>query len=332
MMEDNRLDEISLIDLFAVLWHRKRLIITMVIIAIIGALGFSIVSLVLPAEISPLPNKYTPSALMLINNESSQSGGLSSLIGSMGSVAALAGINVPATASYSELIIYLAGTNSFLDTLVDEFDLVRRYKIKKFPRAESRKILKKFLTAESDEKSGVLKISFTDIDPAFAQGVVNFCVSYLEKRFDELGLDKNKREKENLEINIENTFQEIQKLEQESRQLEQSASRSFGGSLPSIALELNRIQLDLDAQRQVYTQLKVQYELIKIEMSSETPIFQVLELAEAPDQKSGPSRTLICIIVTFAAGFFAVFLAFALNAVENIKEDPDAMAKLKEEK
>ncbi|MDR2245914.1 MAG: lipopolysaccharide biosynthesis protein, partial [Treponema sp.] len=38
---------------------------------------------------------------------------------------------------------------------------------------------------------------------------------------------------------------------------------------------------------------------------------------------------LICIIVTFAAGFFAVFLAFVLNALSNIRNDPEAMAKLR---
>jgi uncharacterized protein involved in exopolysaccharide biosynthesis len=100
-------------------------------------------------------------------------------------------------------------------------------------------------------------------------------------------------------------------------------------NIPSISLDMSRIQLELEAQRQVYTQLKVQYELLKVSMASEKPVFQILEMAEAPDQKSGPSRGMICIIVTFAAAFFSVFLAFVLNAVENIKKDPEAMAKLK---
>ncbi|GHV81318.1 hypothetical protein AGMMS49944_31090 [Spirochaetia bacterium] len=86
------------------------------------------------------------------------------------------------------------------------------------------------------------------------------------------------------------------------------------------------------AQRQVYTQLKVQYELLKVTMASEKPVFQILEMAEVPDKKSGPSRGMLCIIVTFAAGFFAVFLAFVLNAISNIRKDPEAMAKLKGEK
>jgi uncharacterized protein involved in exopolysaccharide biosynthesis len=325
-------DEIALIDLFAVLWRRKRLIITIVVFAIVGVAVFSILSLVLPAKISPLPNKYTPSALMLINDESSKGGGLSSMLGSMGGFAAMAGVNVPVASTYSDLVIYLIGTNTLLDTIVDEFDLVKRYKIKKFPRAESRKKLKKYLVAEADEKSGVLKISFTDMDPFFAQKVVNFCVFYLEKRFDELGIDKNKREKENLEINIAETYREIQRLEEESRRLEQSVNRGTIVNIPAISLESNRINLELTAQQQVYSQLKIQYELLRVSMASEKPVFQILELAEVPDQKSGPSRGLICIIVTVAAGFMAIFLAFVLNMISNIRNDPEAMAKLRKHK
>jgi len=322
-------DEISLIDLFAVLWLRKKMIIAITSLAAIGVVIFSVISLMLPAEKSYLPNQYTPKALMLIDNKSS-GGGLSSMLGNMGGLAALAGVSVPVSSNFSDLAVYLIETNSLLDSVVDEFDLIQRYKVKKFPRATTRKILKKNLKAEFDAKSGVFNISFSDIDPIFAKSVVDYCTAYLEKRFDELGLDKNKIEKENLEINISNTFQEILKLENESRRLEQSvAFGSASGRLPAITTEMNRIALELEAQKQVYTQLKVQYELLRVNMASEKPVFQILEMAEIPDQKSGPGRGMLCIIVTFAAGFFAVFLAFALNAVENIKKDPEAMAKLK---
>ncbi|MDR0387902.1 MAG: lipopolysaccharide biosynthesis protein, partial [Treponema sp.] len=187
----------------------------------------------------------------------------------------------------------------------------------------------KELAASYDEKSGVFNISFTDRDPVFARGVVNYCVSYLQQWFDELGVDKNKLEKENLERNIENTLKEIQNLEVESHRLERTVLGPVPASMPSITFEQNRIALELAAQQQVYSQLKVQYELLKITMASEKPVFQILETAEVPDRKSGPSRGLICIIVVFVAGFFSVFLAFILNSITNIKNDPEAMAKLR---
>ena len=323
-------DEISLIDLFAVLWRRKKMILTITLVAAVGIVVFSIITIVLPPEISPLPNEYTPHALMLIDNKASSGGGLSSMLGSMGGLASLAGVSLPVNASFSELAVYLVGTNSLLDSVVDEFDLITRYEIEKYPRAESRKALKKLLQAAYDEKSGVLAISFTDRDPVFAKNVVDYCTAFLAKRFDELGLDKNKIEKENLETNIASTFEDILQLEEDSRRLERSvAFASPSGGLPAITTEVNRIALELGAKRQVYTQLKVQYELLKVTMASENPVFQILEMADVPDKKSKPSRGMLCIIVVFAAIFLAVFLAFALNAVSNIKNDPEAMEKLR---
>jgi uncharacterized protein involved in exopolysaccharide biosynthesis len=322
-------DEISLIDLFAVLWRRRAMILAITLAAAAAVVAFSVISLLLPSETSPLPNKYTPRALMLINDASSSGGGMASMLASsgLGSLAGLAGVSTGST--FSQLAVYLTGTNSLLDSVVDEFGLIERYEIEKYVRAESRKILKKLLTAEYDADSGVFSIAFTDTDPLFAQQVVNYCVSFLERRFYELGIDKSRLEKENLEKNIGNTFEEIQKLELESHRLEQSVNRSSAANIPAITLELSRISLELGAQRQVYSQLTVQHELLKVSMASEKPVFQVLELAEVPDQKSGPSRGLLCIIVTLAAGFFSVFLAFVLNAVGNIRKDPEAMAKLR---
>lgn len=325
-------DEISLIDLFAVLWRYKLLIIVFTGVAAIFSLIYSLVSLRLPPEKSFLPNVYTPKAHMLINDPNSESGGLSSLINSseLGSLAGLAGFSAKSGKSYGELAVYLTGSNSFLDALIEEFDFVNRYKIEKFKKTDTRIAVLKNLSAKIDDKTGVFTLSFTDIDPVFAQRVVNFAVDHLENRFIEMGLDKNKLEKANLEQNIQNTYTEIVRLRNKSKRLEESVSGGFASQkIPSIMLEINMLKLELDAQETVYTQLKTQYEILKIKLASETPVFQILERAEVPDKKSKPSRTKLCIIVTLASIFISVFIAFLLNAVSNIKNDVDVMAKLK---
>ena len=324
-------DEIDLLDLVSVLLQRKWLIIGITVAAMFFVIAYAALSIILPPETSYLPNEYTPKAHMLINDSSSSGGGISSMLASsgLGGLASLAGVNVPSGSTYSALAVYLAGSNSFLDSVVDHFNLVERYKIKKSPRAESRKAVMKNLSASFDDKAGVLSVSFTDIDPDFAKSVVNYCVAYLETRFTEMGLDKNQLQKENLEVNIKHAYDEILRLEAESQKLDRSAAMgAYTSNGSSLILESTRIRRELSAQEAVYTQLKTQYELLKVQMASESPIFQILEYAEVPDQKSGPSRGMLCIIVTFAAFFGSVFLAFVLNALENIRKDPSAMAKL----
>ncbi|MCL2191975.1 MAG: lipopolysaccharide biosynthesis protein [Treponema sp.] len=321
--------EISLIDLFAVLWRRKVMIIVITMTAAVGVVIFSIITIVLPPEISPLPDVFTPRALMLIDDSASPGGGMG-MGGGMAAFAGLGGIRTGAT--FSDLAVFLFGTHSLLDSVVDEFNIIERFDIDedRSPRAESRDALRRLLRASFDDRSGVLTVSFTDRDPVFARDVVNFVVEYLEARFDTLGLDRNRIEQENLETNLANVFRDIIALEEESRTLEQSFhAANFFGEMHVITADINRIAMELGAMRQVYTQLRVQNEMLKVTIASETPMFQILELAEAPDRKSSPSRGLICVIVTLAAGFFSVFLAFALNAISNIRNDPEAMAKLR---
>ena len=326
-------DEISLIDLFAVLLHYKVLIITVTLIAMIGVVIFSVISLKLPPEKSFLPNKYTAQAQMLINDESSSAGGLSSMLSSsgLGSLASLAGINVGGgTSSNSALAGYLVGSNTILDDVVEKFNLIERFKIEKSPKTSSREALKQVLTSNFDDETGVFSVSFTDIDPVFAKDVVNYVVTQLEERFLDMGIDKNRLTKENLEANIENTYQEILKLQKEIQELEYSVSNVYNPSqTKSIVMDATLKKMELSVQQEIYAQLKAQYEMLKVTMSSEQPTFQILEYAEVPDRKSAPSRGMLCIIVTFAAFFISVFIAFLMNALKNIKNDPQAMAKLR---
>ncbi len=326
----NNDDEISLIDLFAVLLKHKKLIILTTVGFAVFSVVFSIISLVLPPKNSPLPNKYTSTAYMLIKDSSSSSAassmlsklsssGLGSLVGGLGS----------SSNSNSSLALYLATSNPFLDSIIEKYDLVNKWKIKKSPKAESRKALKKVLVADFDEDSSVFSISFTDIDPEFAQLVTNSAVSYLEESFKDLGLDSNQLQKENLEANLDACYNEIFRLEKEVKKLESSVNNVYSAkNTPTIMTDVSMIKLELSAQQEVYKNLKSQYELLKIDMASETPAFQVLERGEIPDQKSKPSRGKLCIILTFAGFFISVFAAFLINAIENIKNDKVAMQKL----
>lgn len=329
----NQDEEISLIDLFAVLLRYKWMIIIVTFLSAVLALTISIISLVQSPEKSILPNEYTPYALMLINDADSSGGSFSSIISGsgLGSLASMAGISAGGT-SNSGLALYFAKTNTFLDPIIEKFNLVERYKIEKHPKAETRKALKENLVASFDEESGVFSISFTDIDPVFASEVVNFAVELMENMFLSLGIDKNILEKQNLEENIENSYQEMLNLQKKIQSLESSVSYGSASSIPSIMLETSILKAELQAQEQVYSQLKIQLELLKVQMASEKPVFQIIETAEVPDQKSGPSRGMLCIIVTFAGGFISVFMAFLLNAIKNIKNDPVAMSKLTQKK
>lgn len=324
-------DEISLVDLFAVLWHRKWLIIIMTFSSAVLAVVISILSLVLPPDKSFMPNKYTPRAQMLITEDSS--GGAASMLGNLGGLASLAGVNVPTSSSNSALAGYLVNSNTIQDAVINKYNFIEEWEIEKHPIAESRKALKKVLKSSYDDDTGVFTVSFEDKDPVLAQSVVNYVVDLLEQRFSELGVDKNKLQKQNLEENIANTYAQMLDLQKQIRDLELSVSNIYSPkAAPSITTDITMVKMELTVQEEIYKNLKSQYELLKVQMASEQPVFQILEYAEVPDQKSGPSRGKLCIIITFAGGFLSVFLAFLLNAIANMKKDPEVISKFKGKK
>jgi uncharacterized protein involved in exopolysaccharide biosynthesis len=268
---------------------------------------------------------------MLINNTSSQGSGIAAAINAsgLGGLASMAGVNVSGGPTFSSLAIYLAYSDTMLDSVVQEFDLITRYKIKKYVIAGSRKALKNNLKAEYDDASGVLTISFSDRDPFFARDVVNYCVDYISKWFDALGLDKNLQQKQNLEKSISAAYESIRSMEKEIQTLELSATVLYSGPAPNVTMEARRINMELSAQQQIYAQLKVQLELTNTAIASETPVFQILETAKVPDIKSGPSRGKICIFVSMGAFFLSLLVVFVLTQIEKIRNDPESMERFR---
>lgn len=328
---DTESDEISLLDLAAVLWRWKRLIIGITGLISIAVFIYVFVGKIMEPEKSIMPDVYTSTAFMRIQNDKSKAGagGLSALL-QQNAVANLAGLGTGMSGnSAQQLALYIAGSNSFLDAIADELKIVEKYKIRKFLKTNSRKVVKGLIKAKMDDKSGVFSLTATHIDPIFAQQAVLAAVTYYEKRFAELGLDTKKNEKENLEHSLVQSFDEIKRLEQKASDLEYKIAQS--GGRKGIALEMEQLKREITVQEKIYGQLKAQYELLKIEMASATPLFQILDMPEVPEKKSGPSRAKICIIA-FAAGlFFSIFLAFFFNALQEMQRDPIFRAKFKRE-
>ena len=318
-------DEISLLDLAAVLWQRKRLIIGVTGVISVAVFVYVFVGKKMNPEKSFMPDVYTSTAFMRIADGNNASGSALTSMLQQSNLNNLMGLGDNVGNTTQQLALYLAESNSFLDIIAGELHIAEKYKIKAFIKTETRAMVKALFKVKMDEKSGVFSLAATHIDPEFAQKAVLVAVDYYEKRFAELGLDKKVREKENLERSLEQSFNEIKRLEQAVGSLENKISQSGGGK--GIALAMEQIKREISVQEKVYGHLKAQYEILKIELASESPVFQILDMPEIPEKKSGPLRARICIIA-FAAGlFFSIFLAFLLNALQEVRRDPTVQAK-----
>jgi len=99
--------------------------------------------------------------------------------------------------------------------------------------------------------------------------------------------------------------------------------------LPTIAFEYAKLERDLAVQTELFKILTQQYEIAKFNAVGQEPVFQIIEMAEVPDMKSGPSRSMICIVATLAGFFVAILVAFVDESISNIRRDPIAMARFR---
>lgn len=361
----------------AILLIYKWLIVGITALATVGVVAFSIWSLLLPPEESPLPNYYDAYATLLVSQDTG--------LGSSSMMLSALGIDVPGGSGmdYGQVAQQVMQSRGFLDMIVDEFDLIERYNVETEIRSKSRELVRTQMTIEYIPQTGVLMVGYTDIDPEFARDVANSIVEHLQEWFRARGGLTRLRELEASEARIREVEEEISRLESEilafQRQhgvvnveeiaqsqatmiadlqsqlvelevqirsqemfsriqddpalarlraeranvidlINQIEAGYTGGvrrnpsrsELPEIALEFRRLQTDLDIQLRIYQTVAQQYEVGRLNAESE-PAFTVLEYAETPDRKAGPSRGRLSITVTMGAFGGGIALAFLLH-------------------
>lgn len=191
-------DEIDLLDLVSVLIKNIKWIVIICVLFMFGVLSVAIISILLPAEKSFLPNKYSARSLVMLNSSES-SAGLDSMLAASGmsNLAGLAGISGGGgTISDSQLAMELVKTHSFIERINSEFNLEFVYETKEsnYPETTLKKEILERLSLKEDEKTGLLSIKYTDIDKFLAKNIVNKVTDLLEDEFDKIDKIRNRNQ------------------------------------------------------------------------------------------------------------------------------------------
>jgi len=378
------------LQLLSILRRYRWLVIIVTGTVAAGVVAFCVVSLRLPPERSPLPNRYTADAVVLVQRGMGDS--LSA------SILAALGIqsqptDTAAGFSMGSLVLSVLESRTFLDKIIEEFNIVERYRINDMVKTKSRELLLRKSSFTYTPANASVTISFTDLDPVFASEVTNRMVFLLGEWFAQNINNSNQRQKQLLEEKIKEVKSGVDSLEGRLKNLQKkygvlgaqdlgtsqasalAALRSQlilkeieiknysgisaiedpkllqlkeerqniidlitqtqrgipdveGGeadptSLPDIQIQFNRLNLELNIQREIYNTLSHQYEVLKLTSEPESA-FQIMELAEVPDSKSGPSRGAIAAVATVVAFVVSVLFAFFLNSLSQIRKAREA--------
>lgn len=392
-------DTVSLLDLLGVLVKHRRLIVIVTFIVTALTFAFLLATKLMPVD-SPYnfyPDYYKPTARILLQDTSSASPLASVSSSALGALAGL--VNISSGRSNSaQLAMDLLKFPTIQDKIAAELDFLGRYHITKAPKASARGIITKSLTAKFSDKSGILEVSYQDVDPEFATRVVNEAIALLEAQFKELTLERATNKKNGLKEIIDSTQQDadkamaelvafqkrhgivdigtqasaseeaIAKLNAESiqKQLELNTKRKFfpendpaivllkdqieqyqkaiaslqAGSkeyqtsalpsnlLPEVSAQYGLLRRTTELQLANLYALKQQYESARIEELDTSQSLQVIEPAEVPEVKAGPTRSKIAVIAAISGLLGAVLLAFIREYFHRARLDPFERGKL----
>jgi uncharacterized protein involved in exopolysaccharide biosynthesis len=181
-------DDISLLDLFAVIAENLRLLIIGPIVA--GLIGLGVAFWMTPI--------FTAKTTIIPPGQNNSSGA-AALLGQLGGLGPLAGSAVGIKTPTDQYIAYLE-SNTLLDQLIEQFKLMERYKAKYHEQA--RQSLKEASKITADKKSGLIGIEVSDKDPAFAAKLANAYVSALSQMLGKMALEDAQSRRDLLEQQI----------------------------------------------------------------------------------------------------------------------------------
>jgi uncharacterized protein involved in exopolysaccharide biosynthesis len=341
-------DTISLLDIIGVLTKRWKLIFFLSLAAAIFIVAYSLYTIKTPhdAFLNRLPNIYKPTVQVRLQEDSGSATSFLSSESGLGALAGLAGISGGGNTSVALAEDLLEG-HTIIDQIGEEFDFKKRYKIEEKITFNTRKMIKEKLNTEYDSESGILTISYSDVDPKLATDIVNRAVVLLEARFRALTQEKVLTKKTFLEERLEEVETDLKEAQTNLIQFQidngivnvvvnadtKSVELVFARYIPqamrsSITLEYFDLERDKAILEGIYQLLMEQYETTKIEEMDDSKTFQILETAEVPEVKNSPSRGKICIIFTFAVFFVSILLAFIFEYFDKARKDPVEAQKL----
>lgn len=300
-------DEINFLELFLILWDHKKLIIFVTSI-------FGIVSIFIALSI---PNQYTSQVLLSPTFETSQT---SRLLDQYGSFASMAGINLPkGQATKKDIAIEVLNSRNFITNFIKDRDIlvplmaskdwnhetneleidneIYDVKSKKWVRDTSYPFSPKpsyqeayehwhrdIFSLSNDKEKGFVRLSITHFSPFIANDWATWIVEDL------------------------NNYMRENDIEQSTKSLEY------------LYRELERVNYD-ELNTLLYNLIEEDIKILSIANTKSEYIFKIIDPAIVPQEKSAPSRALICIVITFLGGMmiclFVLFREYILPRQNN---------------
>lgn len=287
--------DLSLIEVLGTLWKGRMFVAGFVGILSAAALVISLI----------LPKYYKATTIVLPETDQSKLAGLAGLSG----LASLAGVKVGET-RLEDLYPAIIQSESILSQVIyhkyktEEYpqpvDLIEYWEIEEETPLKSFEValeeLRDELSISVDRRTNVVTVSLHMKEPVLASDIVNKITEELDGFIRTKRKTNASEQREWIEARLEEVKRDLSRSEDSLRTFREK-NRRIADS-PHLLLEHERLSREVLINSTLYTELKKQYELAKIEEIKNIPVINVLDAARPASEKSKPRRMVI-LIVTF---------------------------------
>lgn len=302
----------TIVEVLSTVWRSKKLIgLTTVSVTILAI----IVSLVLP--------KYYLSTATILPESSSRK--LSALSG-LSDLAALAGVSVGGEVSAAKLYPTIVRSEAVLSKVIyaqyttssskEPFTLVQYWDFESDDREEeyekTLRELRRELLVSIDGKTNVVTISIMTRDPELSAAIVNNVTRELDSFIRTKQVSSASEQRKWIEARLIEVKRDLERTENALKEFRQRNRRVADS--PQLLLEQERLIREVTINSTVYTELKKQLEIAKIEEIKNMPLVNVMDAARPAVKKEKPNRTLIV-----ASSFLLTLLGSVLWVISSTR-------------
>lgn len=277
-------DEIDLRELLSILWNGKFKIIFITSIFAISSIYYAL----------SIPNQYKASVVLAPVQSSSN--GLSSSLSQLGGLASIAGVNIGGNqADESQISLEIMQSWSFIENFVLENNIAPQLYADKYDAKADKwliknefgeitapsgwELYKKFaslLSIAKDNSSGLVHVSVEYFSPEIAHNWLDLYIKAINQH-----MQKRK---------ISETTLNIDYLEQQIKITSMAEMREVFFSI-----------IEEQTKNKMLASVNPEYAFVTVSPSM------------VPEEKSKPSRSKICIIITLLGGIFSVALVLVMH-------------------
>ena len=181
---------------------------------------------------------------------------------------------------------------------LDKYDVDERFK-------RSSEILQDNIKVSKARLTSIVTLEVRGLEPEFAVDLANTIISESDKLQREFKTHQISDKRSFIEERIkdvkkdlENAQEALKEFREKNRQVQYS---------PALLLEEERLTTEMDVKKEIFSTLKQQFELAKIEEVEDGATVQILDRPVAPYEQSSPK--------TFLSIFLSIFIGFGLSVV-----------------